>query len=217
MGLSLSSNGIKVLKQFEGCRLKAYKVVPTETYYTIGYGHYGADVMKGMIITQTQAEAYLKADLKTFEDAVNKNVKVNITQNQFDALVSFTYNCGPSALKSSTLLKKINSGNLIDASLEFAKWNKSGGKVLTGLVKRREAETVLFLAGYCEKPKGQVSNKTATKPEIRWIQWKIGESTDGIWGEKTANGIRTKRKSLGWEETSGFTCSNNLLKELAKL
>ena len=91
-----------------------------------------------MTVTQAKAEAYLKSDLTKYEQYVT----VPINQNQFDALVSFTYNCG--ALKSSTLLKKLNSGDYTGAANEFPRWNKSNGRVLSGLVKRRAAEQKLF-------------------------------------------------------------------------
>ena len=96
--MKISQNGINLIKQFEGCRLTAYKPVPTEKYYTIGYGHYGADVAPGMKITQAQADAFLLSDLQKFENAVNAT-GLKLNQNQFDALVSFTYNCGAGNLK----------------------------------------------------------------------------------------------------------------------
>ena len=92
---STSQNGIELIKSFEGCRLTAYKAVSTEQYYTIGYGHYGSDVYAGMTITQSQAEDMLKNDLKKYEGYVNtflNNNGIDVNQNQFDALVSFTYN-----------------------------------------------------------------------------------------------------------------------------
>ncbi len=143
--MELSTNGLKLIKSFEGVRLTAYKAVPTEQYWTIGYGHYGADVRKEQTITQAQADAYLKADVERFEKAVNNNVKVALNQNQFDALVSFTYNCGEAALKRSTLLELLNQGKYEATAEQFKLWNKSGGKVLNGLVKRRAKEKTLFL------------------------------------------------------------------------
>ncbi|MED5102426.1 glycoside hydrolase family protein [Niallia circulans] len=143
--MKLSNNGLALIKSFEGVRLTAYKAVSTEQYYTIGYGHYGPDVKKDMKITQSQADAYLKSDVARFEKAVNNNVKVPINQNQFDALVSFTYNCGEGALQRSDLLKLLNQGKYKEAANQFDLWNKSGGKVLAGLVKRRAKEKELFL------------------------------------------------------------------------
>ena len=85
--MKTSQIGVDLIKSFEGCRLAAYKPVPTEKYWTIGYGHYGADVVPGIKITQAQAEAYLKKDLERFENAVTRT-GLALNQNQFDALVS---------------------------------------------------------------------------------------------------------------------------------
>jgi len=136
-----STDGIKLIKQFEGCVLTAYRC--PSGIWTIGYGH-TTGVKQGMTITQAQADAYLKNDLSKYEGYVSKYVKVSLNQNQFDALVSFTYNCGGGALQSSTLLKKLNSGDYAGAANEFPRWNKSNGRVLSGLVKRRAAEQKLF-------------------------------------------------------------------------
>lgn len=131
---------INALKQFEGLRLKAYKAVKTERYYTIGYGHYGSDVMPGTVITEPEAERLLRLDLQKAEQYVN-SLGVCKTQGQYDALVDFSFNCGISALAKSTLLKKIRAGaKTSDIQAEFRRWNKSGGKVLGGLTKRREWE-----------------------------------------------------------------------------
>lgn len=142
--MRLSNSGLDFIKGFEGFRNKAYKVVSTEKFYTIGYGHYGSDVSPNETITKSEAETLLRKDVKQFEDGVNSYVKVNINQNQFDALVSFAYNCGLGALKSSTLLQLLNANNFVGASQQFLRWNKSGGKVLNGLVSRRKAEQLLF-------------------------------------------------------------------------
>ena len=143
--MKLDKKGLDLIKSFEGCRLKAYKCVPTEKYYTIGFGHYGKDVSRDMVITSKQAEELLKKDVAKFEKYVNSYVKVDITQSMFNALTSFCYNCGGGALSSSNLLKYVNKKEYEKASKEFPKWNKSGGKVLNGLVKRREKERKEFL------------------------------------------------------------------------
>ena len=132
---------INAIKSFEGCRLIAYKPTQwTEKYHTIGYGHYGADVKPGMEITESEADELLRSDLSKFEIYVNK-LGVCKSQGQFDALVDFSFNCGISALAKSTLLKKIRAGDkTADIQAEFRRWNKSGGKVLPGLTKRREWE-----------------------------------------------------------------------------
>ena len=142
--MRMSQTGIIMLKQFEGVRLTAYKAVSTDQYWTIGYGHYGVDVYDGMKITDKQAEEMLKNDLIRYENGVNESVTVTLGQNQFDALVSFAYNCGVSALKGSYLLNLINMGKFADACEEWLLWNKSGGKVLLGLTNRRKAEVALF-------------------------------------------------------------------------
>lgn len=141
MSLSISKNGLALIKRFEGCRLTAYKAVSTEKYWTIGYGHYGSDVKQGQTITQAQADAFLKADCASAEKAVNSYSKYNWNQNQFDALVSFTFNCGSGNLK--TLL---NNGQrtIAEISSKITAYNKSSGKVLQGLVNRRAAEKELF-------------------------------------------------------------------------
>ena len=140
------ASGKSIIKEFEGFRAVAY-LCPADVV-TIGYGTTrirGKAVKLGMKITTEEAEVFLEEDLKSFEDVVNQNVNVELTQNQFDALVSFVYNVGAANFKKSTLLKKINVNKLIEASDEFLKWNKAGGKTLAGLTRRREAEKNLFL------------------------------------------------------------------------
>ncbi len=145
--MRLSDKGLDLIKSFEGLRLKPYKAVPTEKYYTIGYGHYGADVKKDMTITQKQAEQLLRMDCKRFVTHVNAYVKkyekqgVKINQNQFDALVSFAYNIG--SLDQLTAKGTRSLQSIADKMLLY---NKSGGRVLAGLTKRREKERALFLS-----------------------------------------------------------------------
>ena len=105
-----------------------------------------AGVSMGMKITQAQAEAYLREYLRAFEKAVNKVLECSVTQNQFDALVSFAYNLGAGALRNSTLLKRLHAGDVKGAADEFPKWNKAAGKVLEGLTRRRMMERQLFLS-----------------------------------------------------------------------
>ena len=142
--MKIDKYGLELIKKFESCKLTAYKVDKAEKYYTIGYGHYGSDVKKDMKITKEKAEALLKNDIKYFETSVNSCLKVKVTQSMFNALVSFTYNVGFSAFKNSTLLKYVNKKQFTKASNEFKKWNKCGGKVLNGLVKRRMLEKIEF-------------------------------------------------------------------------
>ena len=139
--MQTSQNGIDLIKRFEGCRLTAYKPVAAEQYYTIGYGHYGADVKKGQTITQAQAEELLKTDLVRYENYVKQYVKFGMNQNQFDALVSFCYNCGAGSLQ--TLVKNRQPATVAEKMLLYNKG--AGGVVLAGLAKRRQAERQLFL------------------------------------------------------------------------
>jgi len=140
--MHMSQGGLDaILKKFEGCKLKAY-YCPAGVC-TIGYGHTSAagapQVVDGMIITQADAEDILKRDIVKYETAVMDLVKVKLTQNQFDVLVDFAYNAGVGNLKSSTMLKKVNAGDLDAVPAELMKWTKGGGKVLPGLVRRRQA------------------------------------------------------------------------------
>ena len=147
--LSTSKKGIDLIKKFEGFRDKAYQC--SAGVWTIGYGttRYkgGRKVRKGDTCTKAQAEGYLKDDLEKFEKSVNKLVKVPLNQDQFDALVCWTYNLGATNLKSSTMLKVLNKGLYHMVPDEMRKWNKAGGKVLKGLVRRRNAEATLFESG----------------------------------------------------------------------
>ena len=144
---NLSDNGMKLLEQFEGLRLEAY--LDSASIYTIGYGTIkypdGRKVKKGDKITKAQAKEYKVHDLKEFESTVNTSVKVPLSQNQYDALVSLSYNIGSGAFKNSTLLKKLNSGDYKGAAEQFLVWNKVNSKRVQGLVNRREAERNLFL------------------------------------------------------------------------
>lgn len=145
--MSTSQNGINLISSFEGCELKAY-LCPAKVW-TIGFGTTvypnGVKVKKGDSYTLEQAKQFKAHDLKRFEKTVNDLVKVPLTQNQFDALVSLTYNIGTGAFEKSTLLKKLNAGDYQGAADQFTVWNKGGGKVLQGLVNRRAKEKEVFL------------------------------------------------------------------------
>jgi GH24 family phage-related lysozyme (muramidase) len=143
--MKTSQNGVNLIKSFEGLVLHAYKPVSTEKYWTIGYGHYGSDVQEGSTISKEEAEQLLKYDLGKYEYGVSQMVQVPLNVNQFDSLVSFAYNCGLDALRTSTLLKKLNAKDYQGAAKEFDKWVHAGGKVLAGLVRRRAEEKALFL------------------------------------------------------------------------
>ena len=139
--MMISETGLHLIKSFEGLKLNAY-LCPANVW-TIGYGT-TKGVKAGQAITAAKADELLAADVRQFEDAVNKAVTVPLTQGQFDALVSLTYNIGAAAFRASTLLKLLNAKDYAGAAKQFARWNKANKKVLTGLVRRREAERQLF-------------------------------------------------------------------------
>ncbi len=133
---------IDVIKEFEGVRLNAYK--GPGGHWLIGYGH-KAGVFKGMSISQAEAENMLKQDLQLVENNVNRLVKVNINENQFSALVCLAYNIGWGNFASSTLLRKLNSGDFDEAANQFAVWRKVNGNVNSHQVKRRAVERDIFI------------------------------------------------------------------------
>ena len=139
--LKISQEGIALIKKFEGCELMAYQC--SAGVWTIGYGH-TKGIEEGMEITQQEAEDMLVEELHEYENYINDNVTAPLSQNQFDAMVSWVYNLGPANLKSSTLLKVLNAGNYDDVPFQIRRWNKAGGVTLDGLIRRREAEALLF-------------------------------------------------------------------------
>ncbi len=144
----INQAGLNLIEQFEGCKLKPYLDpvgIPTIGIGTTRYPDGKAVTMKDAPITKAQAYEYLKKHLDGDCTAVSGLVKVEINENQFAALVSFAYNVGRSALSSSTLLKKLNSGDMRGAADQFLRWDHAGGKVLLGLTRRRQAERALFL------------------------------------------------------------------------
>lgn len=153
-GLTISERGQSLVKSFESC-LKRQGSLFT-TYYcpanvlTLGWGHTNANGRKirdGDVWTQGECDAALRQDLAVSERGVRRRVKVELTQGQFDALVSFTFNCGEGALARSGLLRAVNVKDFDHAAEQFAPWNRGGGKVLKGLVRRRAAEAELFRTG----------------------------------------------------------------------
>jgi len=138
--MTTSPNGIALIKRFEGLRLKAY--LDPVGVATIGYGHTYLVNLNDPAITEEEADRLLAEDLKLYEKPVREMVKVPINQNQFDALVSFAFNLGTAALRGSTLLKKLNSGQ--PCAEEFDRWIFAAGKALPGLTRRRAAERRLF-------------------------------------------------------------------------
>lgn len=139
--MNLSQNGIELLKAHEGYSSKAY-LCPAGVW-TIGYGHTG-QVKDGDRCTREQAEEWLRQDVHVAEEDVNSLVRAKLSQNQFDALVSFVYNVGHGSFASSTLLRLLNEGRYDLAAAQFPRWVYAGGKQLNGLVARRTDERELF-------------------------------------------------------------------------
>ena len=148
--IKIASKGLDLIKSFEGLRLKPYLCsagVPTIGYGNTFYENKAKVTLKDSAITEQRAVELLAWSLSGFEQYVDSYCVDTITQNQFDALVSFCYNLGPANLKSSTLLKKVNA-NPNDPTIraEFLKWNKAGGRALAGLTRRRTAEADLYFS-----------------------------------------------------------------------
>lgn len=145
--MQISHKGLNLIKEFEGCELTAYQDVVG--VWTIGYGWTGTvdgiKISRGMTISQQKADELLREGVKQYESGVKGMLRVQVNQCQFDALVSFAYNLGVSALRGSTLMRKLNAGDVRGAADEFLRWNKAGGEVLAGLTRRRRAERELFL------------------------------------------------------------------------
>ena len=144
MGRKTSKAGIDLIKSFEGLRLTGYTCAAGKA--TVGFGHCGPEVKVGMVITQDEADRLLAEDLAKFEAGVNAAVKTPISQNQFDSLVSFSFNVGLKAFQNSTLLKLLNKRMYGEAAAQLERWcHANGGAVLPGLLRRRRAEKELFL------------------------------------------------------------------------
>ena len=143
--MNISQEGLSLIKKFEGCKLESYKCAAG--VWTIGFGS-TSGVEEGMKISQERADMLLLEDVEVFEEAVNNLVEVDLEQNQFDALVAWTFNLGSTNLKNSTLLKVLNDKNYEGVPEQIKRWNKATvdgeRQVLEGLVRRREAESLLF-------------------------------------------------------------------------
>jgi lysozyme len=140
-----SATCFALIRKCEGLRLKAYR--DSVNVLTIGYGHTGPDVSEGKKITMDEAEALLNTDATHASDSVLQLTNGLVSQAQLDALTDFVFNLGSGKLKNSTLLKKHNAGNYAGAATEFSRWVYAGGRLCEGLVKRRAAETHLYLDG----------------------------------------------------------------------
>jgi lysozyme len=144
MNMVYSKRGVDLTERFEGCKLVSYQ--DQVGRWTCGYGHtYG--VIEGMTCTQDQAIKWLLEDTAAAQLDVNTHVTVPITQAENDALVDFCFNLGRGALNGSTLLKDLNAGNYAAAADQFDSWDRAGGRVVAGLLRRREAEKQEFLGG----------------------------------------------------------------------
>lgn len=179
MTRNVSVNGLDLITSFEGCRLKAYKPISTEKFWTIGYGHYGMDVIEGQIISQTEADKLLKKDCEKFEKHVNTYMKTyNFNQNQYDALVSFAFNVG-------NIHQLTNKGKrtIKEISEKITAYNKVGGKILNGLVRRREAEKTLF--------------DTPHETSLKDLHIIVEEVINGKWG--TGNERKKRLTNSGYD------------------
>ena len=139
--MQLSKTGIELLKHFEGCELKAYQ--DSVGVWTIGYGH-TKGIYEGLEITQSEAEKMLQDELPEYEGYVTDKVVPMLQQHEYDALVCWVYNLGPTNLSSSTMLKKLNAGEFKEVPFQMKRWDKAGGQPLLGLTRRRNAEALLF-------------------------------------------------------------------------
>ncbi len=156
MARSTNQAGVDLIKKFEGLRTQAYK--DAVGIWTIGYGHI-ENVQGGQSISEAEAEAFLRSDMKNAERGVERSVKVALNDNQFAALVAFTFNLGTGALASSTLVRKLNNGDYAGVPEQLNRWVKAGGRTLAGLVKRRKAEGALW------STEGVFSDNIAPEPE----------------------------------------------------
>lgn len=149
MSMKTGPKGLAEIMKWEGLRLRAYRC--SAGVLTIGYGHTSMagppTVNPGMTITKAQAEQILKRDLRKYEKAVNDAVRVDLSQEQFDALVSFCYNVGPGGFRKSSALRMVNARRFDAVPAKLMLWNKAGGRVLKGLTRRRAAEGELFMSG----------------------------------------------------------------------
>lgn len=142
--MSYSKQGLSLTESFEGCKLTAYEDPLRNGLLTIGYGHVGSDVHSGMTITQEQAEELLASDIHWANNVVNNMVHIHLTQGEEDALTDLVYNIGAGNFAGSTMLKLLNANQIQAAAEQFDLWDHASGKVVAGLLRRREAETTLF-------------------------------------------------------------------------
>ena len=191
MTRQISPHGLEKLKQWEGLKTKAYK--DAGGVWTIGYGHTATagepKPRAGMVITAAEAERILLKDLVQYEAAIENNVKVKLTDNQFAALVSFVYNIPLASFKKSKLLKKLNAGNFNAVPTELMKWTKAGGKKLQGLVNRRRAEGYLWMEGAFVTSKDVVPEQKTVHPVLKpEVIGPVISAASGLTGFATGSG-----------------------------
>lgn len=200
--MRLGKEGEKLIKHFEGLKLKAYKC--PAGVWTIGWGH-TAGVKQGQTITEKQAQEIFENDMKLYEGYVNRFVNIPLTQNQFDALVSFTYNCGPGNLQK--LIKGRTAEQIADKLPEY---NKGGGVVLAGLVRRRKMERELFLK---DMPKTNVQKYAVTAWALN-VRAGIGTSYKIIRVLKKDQIVEITQTSNGWGKISDGWISMKYVKKV---
>ena len=219
-----NQEGLKLVQSFEGLYLEAYK--DPVGVWTIGWGA-TEGVREGMKITVAQAEKMLQDELEKFEAAVAEAVKVQLNDNQFSALVSFSYNLGARSLFESILLQLLNEGKFQEAADQFPRWDKAGGQSLLGLSRRRRAERALFLSQPWEEflhwePERVLRLAEPSQPliqgeEVRQLQQALIKSgfnieVDGIFGEDTDKAVRQfqKQKNLTVDGIAGTHTQQSL-------
>ncbi len=194
MARQINEAGLKELTSSEGVRLKAYQ--DGGGVWTIGWGH-TKGVSRGQVITREQAEQFLREDLAWAQRAVETSVKVPLSDNQFAALVSFTFNVGEGAFKKSTLLKKLNKGDYNSVPKELMKWCNDNGKRVQGLYNRRMREGALFVHDSAASSYAQASSKNTAK--------RVGLVGQGTTGASVAIGTAV-------EQLSPFTEYSNVIR-----
>lgn len=201
--MKISDNGLAIIQKYEGCQLKAY-LCPAGVL-TIGYGHTGSDVKPGMTITKAKALALLKKDISRFEKAVSKYDSIyNWNQNQFDALVSFSFNVG-----SIDQLTNNGKRTIAEISSKIPAYNKANGKVLAGLTRRRAEEKKLFDKKVSSK-ETKSNTSSAKKKSKKSITTIAKEVIDGKWGN--GEDRKKKLKSAGYDYSAVQKKVNELLK-----
>lgn len=214
--MQLNQAGLKLIKDFEGFRAKAY-LCPAKVW-TIGYGHTSAagdpKVVKGMTVTRAEAVEILKRDLAKYEGAVKRAIKKTMNENEYAAMVSLCYNIGPGAFAKSSVVKFFNAGKKQEAANAFGKWIKANKKILPGLVRRRAAETALFLTPV----KGKIAELSPSeKAEVITGKGALQSTTNGATiiaasagvtgaAAQASSDIATIRDSLGISPTVFAAC-----------